>query len=245
NAFISYTHLGTILTMVADDDLPAVANSLRVAKVSAEIAATAPVLVSVTNKNQIASQQTLLKAKEAELDKAIEDLRATAGRDQAQSLSENAATMKAQLGKIADAVERRLAASDARFKAVSTIAAAQRELGDTLEPVLETARTAMREAVGVVAEDADQAAAKRDEAVRNQRVLGALNQLKTQSNLVSSFLTEVAMAPRKEMLSARRGGVDAATKEMEATLGTLSGQIDTTELAAKAHALSALAAGDA
>src|SRR5215469_8835926 len=39
NAFISYTHLGTMLTMVADDDLPAVANSLRVAKASAEIAA--------------------------------------------------------------------------------------------------------------------------------------------------------------------------------------------------------------
>lgn len=259
NAFISYTNLGisytnlgtvntnlgTMLTTVADDNLPAVANSLRIAKVSAEIAATAPALVSVTNKNQITSQLTLLKAKETELDKAIEDLRATAGRDQAQSLSENAATMKAQLAKIADAVERRLAASDARVKAVATIAAAHRELGDRLEPLLEQTVAAMRAAVGTATGDAGQSAAKRDDVARNEKILEALDDLKRESNLVYGFLTEAAMAPRKDMLSPRRTGADATTKEMEATLGALSGQIDTAELAAKAHALTGLAMGDA
>jgi methyl-accepting chemotaxis protein len=245
NAFISYTHLGTMLTTVADDDLPAVANSLSVAKVSAEIAATAPALVSVTKKEQVASQQTLLKAKEAELDKAIQSLRATIGGDQAQSLSENAATMKAQLAKIAEAVERRLAASDARLKAVATIAAAHRELDDALEPLLDKARADMREAVGAETEDADAIRAKRNDAVRSQSLLEALNALKSESNLVFGLLTEVAMVPRKDMLSPRRGGIDAATKEMEATLGVLSQQMDTAALAGKVHALAGLAAGDA
>jgi methyl-accepting chemotaxis protein len=245
NAFISYTHLGTMLTMVADDDLPAVANSLRVAKVSAEIAAAAPALVTATNKNQIASQVTLLKAKETELDKAIENLRATIGGDEAQSLSENAATMKAQLAKIAEAVERRLATSDARLKAVATIAAAHRELGDTLEPSLEKTAAAMRDAVGAATDDADQANAKREEATRNQTIFESLNQLKSQSTLVFGLLTEAAMAPRKDMLSPRRSAVDAATKEMEARLGILAQHMDSAALATKAQALAGLAAGDA
>jgi methyl-accepting chemotaxis protein len=245
NAFMSYTHLGTMLTTVADDDLPAVANSLRVAKVSAEIAATAPALVGATNKNQITSQQTLLKAKENELDKSIDDLRATTGRDQAQSLSENAATMKSQLAGIAAAVERRLAASDARLKAVATIAAAHRELDDALEPLLDKARAEMREAVGAATEDAAEIKAKRNEAVRSQAILEALNALKGESNLVFGLLTEVAMAPRKDMLSPRRGGVDAAAKEMEVTLGVLSQQMDTAALPGKVRALAGLAAGDA
>jgi methyl-accepting chemotaxis protein len=245
NAFVSYTHLGSMLTTVADEDLPAVANSLRIAKVSAEIAAAAPALISVTNKNQIISQQTLLKAKETELDKAIENLRATIGGDQAQSLSENAATMKTQLAKIGEAVERRLASSDARLKAVATIAAAYRELGDTLEPLLEKAAAAVRDAVGAATDDADQANVKREEAAWNQTIFESLNQLKSQSTLVFGFLTEAAMVPRKDMLSPRRGGAEAATKEMEATLGILAQHMDTAALATKAHALAALAGGDA
>ena len=244
NAFISYTHLGSMLTMVADDDLPAVANSLRVAKTSAEIAAAAPALVSATNKNQIASQVTLLKAKETELAKAIQNLGATTGRDQVQSLSENAATMKTQLANIAEAVERRLTASDTRLKAVAAIAAAHQALGDTLKPLLEKTTAEMREAVGTIEQNSDESGAKRDQAAHSTAIVEALNELKSQTNLLFGFLTEAATVPRKDMLAPTRANVDAATKDMEATLNALSQHMDAADLETKARALATLAAGD-
>ena len=110
--FVSYSRLGETLNTITRENVPATEVSLRVAKTSAEIAATAPALLAATSQAQAAGTLAALGAKQRELKRWIETLATTTGGGAAAaSLNDYTATMKQQLDQLATAVERRLAAA--------------------------------------------------------------------------------------------------------------------------------------
>ena len=243
NAFISYSHLSTTLTVVTDEQVPAVDTSLRVAKTSAEIAATAPALVVAANKSQTASPLTLLKSKQQELDKAIEALAATPARDGAATLAGFADTMKQQLEKIAAAVDRHLRAADARGKAVAAIGAAHRGVGDAVKPLIET--TAAQRSAAIDAASTDESNASIDALKRLSQQLDELYEVRSQVDLLAGVLAQAAFVPRKELLAPLRSSAAATGKAIETAMAAVAQeQLDTKDLAAKIAPLVALGTGD-
>ncbi len=75
--FVSYSRLGETLNTITSENVPAMNASLRVAKASAEIAATAPALLAATDQAQTAATLTMLGAKQQELQRWIEAVSTT------------------------------------------------------------------------------------------------------------------------------------------------------------------------
>ncbi len=245
-AFVSYSRLGVTLNAVTNDDVPAMNASLRVAKTSAEIAATAPALLAATETAQTAPAMAMLAGKQQELARAIEALAATPAKDAAGALAENAALLKKQLEDIAAAVDRRFAASEARGKAVAAIETAHRDIAGALAPLLDDSVSDLKIAIGVdESEDLEKVKAKLERVSHLELlVLQGLYDLRGETNLLFGLLTEAATAPNKELLAPVRDRVAAATAQINQTLGDLAEHMDLSELRQKLTPLTRLGSGD-
>jgi phosphoglycerate-specific signal transduction histidine kinase len=76
---VSYDRLGETLNTITSENVPATNASLRVSKISAAIAATAPALLAATSQEQTAGTLAALGAKQQELQRWIDILAATGG----------------------------------------------------------------------------------------------------------------------------------------------------------------------
>src|SRR5882724_6753559 len=85
-ALVSYSRLGATLSAITTDSIPAMRDSLRVAKESAEIAAAAPALLAATRADETGSAQAVLAAKQEQLGRAIATVGAVSGTEIAKTL---------------------------------------------------------------------------------------------------------------------------------------------------------------
>jgi methyl-accepting chemotaxis protein len=244
--FVSYNRLGDTLNAITTAKMPAVDASLRVAKTSAEIAATAPALLAAASKAETVEALQLLADKQRELNQSIDALAATPGGGAAAAgLKDNAAAMEHQLQEIAVAVERRLAAAAQRAHAVTAVEAAQNALTGALTPLLDDGVFDVTTALSIddkldIKEIHDTLAAVADKGFPGVQ---GIYELRVESNLIFGLLTEAATAPSKDQLVPLRDSVTAAFGRIGKSLTALGKVKDTIALKQKVDALTAFGTG--
>jgi methyl-accepting chemotaxis protein len=203
-AFLSYSRVGTTLAEITGESIPAIKISLGLAKESTEIAAAAPRLASAGTHTETAMAVRDLQAKEAMLAALVDALaETTGGAGSAEKLRQDSAHLHGILETLAQSVERRLDLRARRAAAVEKMLAAHRTLGEKLAPPSDDAgfnlvlglQTATE--TGDVAEIGKKLTALSDNEVT---VLGWLNTMRADANLMAGLLSEAATAPRKELL---------------------------------------------
>ncbi len=244
--FVSYNRLGHTLNAITTVKMPAVDASLRIAKTSAEIAATAPALLAAASKAETVEALQLLADKQRELNQSIEALAATpGGGDAAAGLKDNAAAMEKQLQEIAAAVGRRLAAAAQRAQVVAAVEAAQNALTGALTPLLDDGVFDVTTALSI--DDTQDIKQIHDtlSAVADKGFPGVqgIYELRVESNLIFGLLTEAATAPGKDQLVPLRDSVTAAFGRIGKSLSALSKVQDTKTLKEKIDALTAFGTG--
>ncbi len=234
-AFISYSHLGATVTSINTEVLPAIDASLRIAKTSAEIAATAPTLLLAPNKVETGPTLTALTLKQQELERAVAQLAAMPGQDGAERLGQYAEAMRKQVARIAEAIDRRLTAAESRRNAVTAVAAAHQALIAAIMPMIE------RES------RPPQSGASHDRNASTPPFLQTaahLEALRAEGNLLFGLLTAAASVPRKELLAPIRDSMDRAEVRIAASLDALGRRPEMAEIVARFAALAALGKGD-
>ena len=229
--FISYSHLGTTVTSINTEVLPAIDASLRIAKTSAEIAATAPTLLIAPNKVETGPTLTALTLKQQELERAVAQLAAMPGQDGAERLGQYADAMRKQVARIANAIDRRLTAAEARRNAVGAVTAAHQALIAAIAPVIERESQALRGTRPHAGDAVLETAAD-------------LQALRAEGNLLFGLLTAAATVPRKEQLAPIHDNMDAAESRIAAALDALGRRPEMAEIVARFAALAALGKGE-
>src|SRR6185437_14926996 len=139
-AVLSYEDMGRTLDGIAGKNLPAMSQSLRLAKSSAEIVSIAPALF---NANDLKARQTALTALQSaqqELSGAISALAAVPGGSEATAPLRRAVdNMSDNLAHLAKTVELRLVVRDARLAADGRVRTAHSALMTALAPVVDDA----------------------------------------------------------------------------------------------------------
>ena len=233
-AFISYSHLGATVTSINTEVLPAIDASLRIAKTSAEIAATAPTLLIAPNKVETGPTLTALTLKQQELERAVAQLAAMPGQDGADRLGQYAEAMRKQVARIAEAIDRRLTAAEARRNAVSAIAAAHQALMAAITPAIEH-ESRMVETRTARDSDGTKLAAE---------TAAHLQALRAEGNLLFGLLTAGATVQRKEQLAPIRDGMQSAEARITASLEALERRPEMADIVGRFGALTALGKGD-
>lgn len=222
--FISYSRLGETLTSITTDNMPAMSASLRVAKTSAEIAATAPALFVATSKDEMKPILAMLAAKQGELTQSIETIGKTSGgADAAKTLTQYAASMKQQLTNIAASVDRRLAATADRANAVSAIDEAHHDFDDVVAPLVDvSARNFTSDLSLDDQKSLDEAKSALTKVVDNEfGSLQSLYELRAEGNFAFGLLTAAATAPIKAQLAPLRFSFAASVNRINKSLGGL------------------------
>jgi methyl-accepting chemotaxis protein len=245
--FVSYSRLGETLNTITSDNVPAMNASLRVAKTSAEIAATAPALLAATSSAETATILAILGTKQQELTRWIEALAATAGgSDAAASLKNDTATMKQQLDGIAATVERRLVTIGERERTVAAIEAAHHAFAAALGSMIDDASFDLAAALSI---DDNQDIKQIQQTLgrisdHELVVLQALYELRADSNLLFGLLTEAATTPSKELLAPLRDRITSTLAHLDKSLAGLGDGKDAATLKQKLATLTGFGRGE-
>ncbi len=245
--FVSYSRLGETLNTITTENVPAMNASLRVARTSAEIAATAPAMLAATNRNEASGTMATLDAKQQELTSGIEALATTAGGgDAAASLQNNTATIRQQLAGIAVAVDRRLAAAAEREQAVAAIEAAHRAFAEAVAPMVDDSAFDLAAALSID-DNQDMKEVQQTLARLSDHELGilqALYELRADGNLLFGLLTEAATAPNKDLLAPLRDRITSTLGHLGKSLAALGDGKNAQVLKEKLAALTSFGRGD-
>jgi methyl-accepting chemotaxis protein len=213
-AVLSYEDMGRTLDGIAGKNLPAMSQSLRLAKSSAEIVAIAPALVSANNLNARQAALTALQSDQQGLTSAIDALAAVPGGTEATAPLRRASNeMADNLVKIAKTVELRLVVRDARIAMDARVRAAHAAVLSAVAPLVDNASFDL-------AMDIEK---KHMTEVANARLsaLQAMFDLRADSNLALGLLTEAANLPSKELLPPLRDRFGASARHLEKSLASL------------------------
>lgn len=140
-AWFAFSNVEGTLTTVTDRSMPAVASSLQLAANSSEVAASAPSLVSAKSEEERQAIRQKLAAKQEELQRHLEELRAT-GADVA-ALTELSATLSQAMADLDSAVKRRVAANDKLGQAIQIVADVNIGFQEDVQPMIDEASERM------------------------------------------------------------------------------------------------------
>jgi signal transduction histidine kinase len=245
-SLLSYVQFGRTLNGITVETMPAVEASLRVARTSAEIAATAPALVAATRIEEMAPVLTTLLAKQSQLATTINLLKGTpAGGAAVQDLVDYAAAMNRQLDAIAATVEARLSVSQDREKALALLEESHRGLLEALAPLVDDA--AFDVSTALIVEQGQDLSSVRDKLTRISNdqfdLLQKLDVLRGESNLLFGLLTTAATTPRKEQFVPLRDSVTAAIRHIDRSFDLIKHNDRVASIGPKLAALEGFAQG--
>src|ERR1700733_10073494 len=215
--FVSYTVFARTLNAITVENMPAVEASLRVAKTSAEIAATAPALVAATSMDETVPVSVELSTKQFQLAMTIQALKqASADAAAAQKLDDFAASMRQQLDRIAANVKTRVTDSQDRESALRRLEETHRKLLESLAPLVDDA--AFDVATALVVNDSQDIKSIKEKLTRVSDgqfdLMQKLNVLRAESNLLFGLLTTAATAPRREQFVPLHDSVTATIQRI-------------------------------
>src|SRR5216683_2690528 len=203
-AVLSYEDMGRTLDGIAGKNLPAMSQSLRLAKSSAEIVSIAPALFAANDLKERQIAVTALQAHQQELTSAIDALASVPGGSEATApLRRAAGEMSDNLAQLAKTVEQRLVVRDARVATDARVRAAHAAIATALAPLVDDAAFDLAmdlEKAGDIAEARAMKKHMTELADTRLSALQAMFDLRADSNLALGLLTEAANIPSKELL---------------------------------------------
>jgi methyl-accepting chemotaxis protein len=224
-AVLSYEDMGRTLDGIAGKNLPAMSESVRLAKSSAEIVSIAPTLFAANDTNERQAALTALKVHQEALASAIDALVELPGGGQATAPLRRAVDeMSTNLAQLSKAVEQRLALRDARVAMDARVRAAHAAISAALAPLADDATfnlTMDLEKAGDAAEGRPIKKHMADLAGTRLFGLEAMFDLRADSNLALGLLTEAANIPNKDLLPPLRDRFAAAAGHLDKSLATL------------------------
>jgi methyl-accepting chemotaxis protein len=224
-AVLSYEDMGRTLDGIAGKNLPAMSQSLRLAKSSAEIVTIAPALVSATDLKARQAALTALQSDQQELTSAINALAAVPGGSTATAPLRRAADeMSDNLAQLAKTVELRLVVRDARLATDARVRAAHAALLTAAAPLVDNASFDLAMEMERAGDVADGRTVKKHMAELANTQLSALQamfDLRADANLALGLLTEAANLPSKELLQPLRERFTAAAGHLDKSLAAL------------------------
>jgi methyl-accepting chemotaxis protein len=216
-AVLSYEDMGRTLDGIAGQNLPAMSQSLRLAKSSAEIVSIAPALFNAPDLKARQAALTALQSAQQELNGAIGALAAVpGGSDATAPLRRAVDDMSGNLTQLAKTVELRLVVRDARLAADARVRTAHAALMTALAPLVDDA--AFR-----LTMDMEKAGDKHMAELADTRLLAlqSMFDLRADGNLALGLLTEASNIPSKELLPPLRDRFTAAASHLDKSIAAL------------------------
>src|SRR5216683_1893776 len=224
-AVLSYEDMGRTLDGIAGKNLPAMSQSLRLAKSSAEIVSIAPALFAANDLKERQIAVTALQAHQQELTSAIDALASVPGGSEATApLRRAAGEMSDNLAQLAKTVEQRLVVRDARVATDARVRAAHAAIATALAPLVDDAAFDLAmdlEKAGDIAEARAMKKHMTELADTRLSALQAMFDLRADSNLALGLLTEAANIPSKELLPPLRDRFGASANHLDKSLAAL------------------------
>ncbi len=245
----SYGQLGGIIQHITAANLPAMAQSLHLAKASAEISTAAPTLLAARDAAERTAAVATLNAQIAAVGAAVDGLAGAGGHDDAvAALRQTAGDLAANLTALAALVERRQDLTARRAAALAALAGAHRALDAKLAPLLDDAAFDLATGLESATDAGDIKAIGTQLTALADQQLGAVTamyELRADSNLVFGLLGEAAGVPSKDLLVPIRDRFTAAADHMAKSLQALKGAPAGDALRDPIGALLGLGRGDA
>ena len=241
-AWYVFGEIDRAVTRVTDESVPGIITALSMAEKSAEIAATAPVLMaSATQEKRILEQEKLAERARA-LVALIDDLKApSVATERTVALSNIAREITAKLQELNGAVEKRLQLEAQRQAAVLELSKAHASFVETLEPFVD-------DSVFDLVLRGEDVTAKSANAITGlvEGGISKIDQLLTinaEANLAAGLLAEAGHVPDPVLIQPIRERFVAATAAIDRILRRLPDGPETTALRERTEGLLAFGMG--
>jgi methyl-accepting chemotaxis protein len=235
--WILFDQAGRTIVAIAGKNIPEIATSMELARLSAEIAAIAPALAGSGNETEREQAFQGLRAKEVALADQLSRLGRNAGMEKVASLESFSVAMAKGLAELNAAVKDRLAIAVQRNAAINELRAARESFTQVTVPIIDEASFNLTLAMQSVTEksDAQKIAAELTTLAETELVaLETMLKLAADLNIAQGVLLEAASAAQRDLLrpmqdrfTATVGRINIALKDYEKTGGKATVRTET------------------
>jgi phosphoglycerate-specific signal transduction histidine kinase len=247
-ALMSYGRVDGAFERVTGDGLPAITQSLQLAREAAEVTALAPVLLAADSQAALGAARMTVIHKTGSLTAILQKLEQTSvGKSAVERLAETLKALDANMSLLASGIEKRLATTEAREHATAAAFAAHQKIHERIIPLIDDAGFDLIIGLESAAdsESSRLMAANIGKLAENQaRALLDLSDLRAEANLLVGLLSEASLAPRADLLAPLRDRFAASGSRAAKALGNLSRLVEAGDLKKQLDALVAIGQGE-
>ena len=223
-ALVSYGHVNGAFERVTGDGLPAITQSLQLAREAAEVTALAPVLLAADSPDALEAARATVVDKSRGMKILLGRLEETSvGSGAAERLADALKALESHMSLLGSAIAKRLATTGARDQATAAALKAHQAIADKIVPLIDDASFNLiigLENAGDSRSTSMMAASIAKLAETDARALLSLSDLRAESNLLIGLLSEASVAPKPEHLAPLRDRYTASgTRAAKAVAG--------------------------
>ncbi|MFL5325399.1 MAG: methyl-accepting chemotaxis protein [Microvirga sp.] len=223
-ALVSYGHVNGAFERVTGDGLPAITQSLQLAREAAEVTAIAPVLLAADSPDALEAARATVVDKSRGMKILLGRLEETSvGSGAAERLADALKALESHMSLLGSAIAKRLATTGARDQATAAALRAHQAIADKIVPLIDDASFNLiigLENAGDTRSTSLMAASIAKLAETDARALLSLSDLRAESNLLIGLLSEASVAPKPEHLAPLRDRYTASgTRAAKAVAG--------------------------
>ena len=223
-ALVSYGHVNGAFERVTGDGLPAITQSLQLAREAAEVTALAPVLLAADSPDALEAARATVVDKSRGMKILLGRLEETSvGSGAAERLADALKALESHMSLLGSAIAKRLATTGARDQATAAALKAHQAIADKIVPLIDDASFNLiigLENAGDTRSTSMMAASIAKLAESDARALLSLSDLRAESNLLIGLLSEASVAPKPEHLAPLRDRYTASgTRAAKAVAG--------------------------
>ena len=223
-ALVSYGHVNGAFERVTGDGLPAITQSLQLAREAAEVTALAPVLLAADSPEALEAARATVVDKSRGMKILLGRLEETSvGSGAAGRLADALKALESHMSLLGSAIAKRLATTGARDQATAAALKAHQAIADKIVPLIDDASFNLiigLENAGDSRSTSLMAANIAKLAENDARALLGLSDLRAESNLLIGLLSEASFAPKPELLAPLRDRYTASgTRAAKAVAG--------------------------
>ena len=223
-ALVSYGHVNGAFERVTGDGLPAITQSLQLAREAAEVTALAPVLLAADSPEALEAARATVVDKSRGMKILLGRLEETSvGSGAAGRLADALKALESHMSLLGSAIAKRLATTGARDQATAAALKAHQAIADKIVPLIDDASFNLiigLENAGDSRSTSLMAANIAKLAENDARALLGLSDRRAESNLLIGLLSEASFAPKPELLAPLRDRYTASgTRAAKAVAG--------------------------
>ncbi len=223
-ALVSYGHVNGAFERVTGDGLPAITQSLQLAREAAEVTALAPVLLAADSPDALEAARATVVDKSRGMKILLGRLEETSvGSGAAERLADALKALESHMSLLGSAIAKRLATTEARDRATAAALKAHQGIAEKIVPLIDDASFNLiigLENAGDSRSTSMTAANIAKLAETDARALLGLSDLRAESNLLIGLLSEASVAPKPEHLAPLRDRYTASgTRAAKAVAG--------------------------